>query len=560
MQIPALFMAKLKNGLLVKNYKKNMKYFKIYFIFIVIIGFLLRFYNLSTIPGSLNPDEAAIGYTSYSFLMSGADEHGKFLPLTTQSFGDWKLPLYSYIGVAPVALFGLNEFSVRFASMFSGVIGIILIYFISIQFFGKKSLALISALFFAISPWNIYFSRAAYEVNLATTIFLGGLLAFCKYVNGEPKNIKFFAISLLLFIATMFTYHSYILFTPIFLLALVIFFRKSILINKTSYVMLILFFVFCFVSFISASSGNNKLSTLIINDKNIIYERVEKLRGDNAVKNILLEKILHNKYVGVSYQIAQNYVNSFSPSFLFDKGGEKLVHNIGAFGNLYLIDILFLFAGIAGLFWNKEKALKPLILWLLIAPISSAITRDAPNSTRLFVLMPFFTLISSYGVYQIFTLLRKRTIVNFGVRVMIILLFLFNILYFLNIYFVHFNVQRARFWRYGYREAVMLTDKYPNYDVVMRGPENFPYIYFLFYEKYNPYRFRKEVAYYPLTSEGFLYVKSFGKYQFVDRIDYSRLSKNTIYIDDTRLDDKNNSIFLPSGEPILGYLIVGNSK
>jgi 4-amino-4-deoxy-L-arabinose transferase-like glycosyltransferase len=536
-----------------------MKFLKVYFVLIMImvIAFLLRVYNLGTIPGSLNPDEAAIGYTSYSLLMSGADEHGKFLPLSLQSFGDWKLPLYSYLGVLPVALFGLNEFSVRSVSMLSGVIGVLLIYFISKKLFGKKSIALISALFFAISPWSIYFSRAAYEVNLATTIFLGGLLAFIKYINAGRANNKLFAVSLVLFILPMLTYHSFVLFIPIFVFGLLIFFRKLVFRSKTSYLLVLIFLILAGASVFSASSGSNKLSTLIINDKNIIYERVEKLRGDNAPKNPLIEKMLLNKYLGVSYQIAQNYINSFSPSFLFDKGGEKLVHNIGAFGNLYLIDAIFLLMGFAGLFWNREKSLKLLFIWLIIGPISSAITKDAPNSTRLFVLMPLFTLIVSYGAYQILVLLQKRTFINIVIKWMLVLLFLLNIAYFLNIYFVHFNVQRARFWHYGYREAVKLTDKYPNYNVVMRGPENFPYIYFLFYEKYTPYQFRKEVAYYPPTSEGFLYVKSFGRYSFVDRIDYSNLSRNSIYIDDTRLDDKEHSIFLLSGEPILGYYIVG---
>lgn len=537
-----------------------MKYLKIYFILIVIIGFLLRFYNLSLLPGSLNPDEAAIGYTSYSLMVSGADEHGKFLPLSTQSFGDWKLPLYSYLGIVPVAIFGLNEFSVRSISMLAGVIGILLIYFISKNLFGKKSIALISALFFAISPWSIYFSRAAYEVNLATTFLLGGLLAFIKYIYGERKNARLLVISFVLFALTMFTYHSYILFTPIFVLALILFFRKSVFVNKSSYVSLLLFVVLCLVSAFSASSGSNKLSTLIINDQNVIYERVEKLRGDNSLKNPLFEKLLLNKYFGASYQIAQNYLNSFSPSFLFDKGGEKLVHNIGAFGNLYLFDALLILAGIAGIFWNREKSIKLLAIWLMVGPIASAVTKDAPNSTRLFVLMPLFVLISAYGAYQIFVLLKNKTILNTAIKITLISLFLLNVIFFLDIYFVHFNVQRARFWHYGYKQAVELTNKYPTYNVVMRGPENFPYIYFLFYEKYNPYQFRKEATYYPLTSEGFDYVKSFGRYKFVDRIDYSNLSKNTIYIDDTMLGDKKSSIFLPSGEPILGYYIVGDKK
>jgi hypothetical protein len=264
---------------------------------------------------------------------------------------------------------------------------------------------------------------------------------------------------------------------------------------------------------------------------------------------------LFNKYFGVSYQITQNYLNSFSPSFLFDKGGEKLVHNIGSSGYLYLFDAIFLLAGVAGLFWNKEKSLKLLIIWLIVAPIPSAITKDAPNITRLFVLMPLFVLVTAYGAYQIFTFLKKKTFINITVKILIVFLFILNILYFLDVYFVHFNVQRVRFWHYGYREAVELTDKYPADKVVMRGPENFPYIYFLFYEKYNPNQFRKEVVYYPPTSEGFYYVKSFGKYSFVDKIDYSKLNKNTMYIDDIRLDDRNNSILLPSGEPILGYRV-----
>ncbi|MDP2684967.1 MAG: glycosyltransferase family 39 protein [bacterium] len=521
---------------------------------VIILAFFLRAYRIDSLPDSLNPDEAAIGYTSYSLLMSGMDEHGKFLPLTTQSFGDWKLPLYSYVGVIPVALFGLSEFSVRSVSMLAGVVGVLLIYFISKNLFGRRSIALFSALFFAISPWNIYFSRAAYEVNLATTIFLGGLLAFLKYVYGEKKDVRLIAVSFLLFALTILTYHSYVLLTPVFVLGLIIFFRKSIFKNKISYIPFLLFIVLCFVFIFAASSGSNKLSTLIINDKNVIYERVEKLRGDNSIKNPLLDRALFTKYLGVPYQIAQNYLNSFSPSFLFDKGGEKLVHNIGAFGNLYLFDSILLLAGVLGIFWNREKSIKLLAIWLIVAPISSAITKDAPNSTRLFILMPLFVLIASYGAYQIFILLKKRTIMNLTIRIVLISLFLLNIIYFLNIYFVHFNVQRSRFWHYGYREAVKLTDKYPTYNVVMRGPENFPYIYFLFYEKYNPLLFREEVVYYPPTHEGFYYVRSFGRYQFVNKIDYSSLAKNTIYIDDTRLDDKENSIFLPSGEPILGLL------
>src|SRR4029079_11354687 len=84
---------------------------------IVFLGGILRFYNLSINPPSLTWDEAAWGYNAYSIGIDGKDEFGKFLPLQyIESFGDFKPPVYAYLAVLPVKLFGLNEFSTRFPS------------------------------------------------------------------------------------------------------------------------------------------------------------------------------------------------------------------------------------------------------------------------------------------------------------------------------------------------------------------------------------------------------------------------------------------------------------
>jgi len=121
-------------------------------------------------------------------------------------------------------------------------------------------------------------------------------------------------------------------------------------------------------------------------------------------------------------------------------------------------------------------------------------------------------------------------------------------------YFVHLNMQRARFWDYGYKQAVELSKAYPDYKVIMRGPENFPYIYFLFYNQYSPQKFISQVKYYPPTSEGFLYVKSFDRFSFPETLDQIKLAPKTIYIDDNYLRYKDK-ILLPSGEPVLSYYI-----
>ena len=97
---------------------------------IIFLAFFLRFYQLGNNPPSLTWDEAAWGYNAYSIGIDGRDEFGRFLPLDyLESFGDFKPPVYAYLDVLPVKIFGLNEFAVRFPSALFGVLTVIATYF-----------------------------------------------------------------------------------------------------------------------------------------------------------------------------------------------------------------------------------------------------------------------------------------------------------------------------------------------------------------------------------------------------------------------------------------------
>lgn len=532
------------------------KLYLLTFVLIFFIGFILRTYHLSSLPPALNRDETALGYNAYSLLMTGKDEHGKFFPLSLQSFGDWKLPGYSVTDIPFIAFFGLNEFAVRLPSSVAGSLSVILIYFIAKFIFNKKAISILSSFFFALSPWNIYFSRAAYEVNLGLFFFLTGLVFLLWYGESEKKAWKLL-VSGVFFILPLFTYHAFILFTPLFIFPLLYLYRKKIP-HKTAVFFGIIVFIFCVLGYANISvSGLNKISTLsVFSNKDIIYDRAEKLRGDSSVDNPVISHILYNKYFAGSYQVAQNYLATFSPSFLFDKGGQKTVHNLGYFGNLYVFDILLLGAGLFFLIRYKDSSMSILGLWLLVAPLPSALTLDPQNSTRFYPILPAFILIMSYGAYHLYLLLNKTRL---GPVCILGLagIFLFNVVLFLDGYFVHMNAQRARFWDYGYKQSVQLSQQYPTFQTVMRGPENFPYIYFLFYNKYDPNRFRKEVSYYPLTKEGFLYVKEFGKYSFPYAINYNAMQSGTLsinnYVQRNSTDHPIHTINLPSNEPIFIY-------
>ena len=522
---------------------------------IVLLGTTFRVVLLSLSPPALNIDEAALGYNAYSILKTGADEHGRFLPLLLESFGDWKLPIYSYIAIIPISIMGLSEMATRMPSIAAGIAGIIIIYYIAQVLFSKKTISLFAALFFALSPWNIYFSRAAYEVNLATTIFLMALLLLLLSLQSKKKSLVLF-VSSVLFGLTLFTYHSYIIFTPLFVGAMTVYYFKALK-KKIVYFILPLLFFICISYFSNLSGGIGKAATTtIFNNKNIIYNRVENFRRDTVESPILFDKI-HTKYAGIPYQILQNYLSSFSPAFLFDRGGEKLIHNLDGFGNIYVFDALLLLVGLLSMFYYREKRIPFIIIWLVLAPIPSSITLDSPNSTRLFILMPLFTLICAYGAYTLIKVLRGNTV---GKIALIALVFLFfvNVMFFINIYFVHFKYHRENFWRYGYKEMVEVSNKYPDKKIVMQGLYDFPYIYYLFYNKYDPAKFQKESTYYPVSGDGFRFVKSFGRYRFVEALRDENETKDTLYFDNQNFHKEDSMILLPGGDPVFKYYVGKN--
>src|SRR3989338_489602 len=119
---------------------------------ILVLAAWLRFYRLTDFPPGLYSDEASYGYNAYSILTTGRDEWGKFLPLTIQSFGDYKPPMTAYLTIPSIAIFGLNEFAVRFPSAVFGTLTVLLIYLLAQEI--HRDAALLAALLLAISPWH----------------------------------------------------------------------------------------------------------------------------------------------------------------------------------------------------------------------------------------------------------------------------------------------------------------------------------------------------------------------------------------------------------------------
>ena len=202
-------------------------------ILILLLAAFLRFVELGKNPPGLYWDEVSLGYNAYSILKTGRDEHGEFLPLTRfKAFGDYKPPGYIYATVPSIALFGLNEFAVRFPSALAGVIMVWLTYLLVRELFPTHlGVALLAASLLAISPWHLQLSRVAFEAMLAAAFNLAGVYLFIKAIN---KSGWWLIPSGIFFVLTLYTFNSNRLLTPLIVLALTLIYTRNLWAKKTA--------------------------------------------------------------------------------------------------------------------------------------------------------------------------------------------------------------------------------------------------------------------------------------------------------------------------------------
>ncbi|HEX8931640.1 MAG TPA: glycosyltransferase family 39 protein, partial [Patescibacteria group bacterium] len=217
-----------------------MKKWLVLFIIVLLAAFL-RFYQLGTLAPSLTWDEVAWGYNAYSLGIDGKDEFGRFLPYDyLESFGDFKPPIYAYLDILPVKIWGLNEFAVRFPSALFGTLTVLITYFlvraIFIKFGTKQSayidyLALVATFILAVSPWHIMLSRAAFEANVATFLLVTGVWLFLEGVKRRPWCIILSAVS---FVLSIYTFNTSRIVAPFLILTLAVAYHKYLFkIKKT---------------------------------------------------------------------------------------------------------------------------------------------------------------------------------------------------------------------------------------------------------------------------------------------------------------------------------------
>lgn len=494
---------------------------KFLLLIVVIIAAILRFNQLGVNPPSLNWDEASLGYNAYSILKTGADEYGNKFPTAIRSFGDYKPAAYVYLDIPSVSLFGLNEFGVRFPSAFFGTLTVLMVFFLSRELFGSDKLALISSFLMAISPWHLQFSRTAFEANIGLFFFISAVLVFLKAL----KNAKFFLPSFILFVLTLYSYQSFRLVTPVFTFGLLLYFRENLWKERKKVLISAVFALIILTPFLKSlfTDLSRFSSVTVLTPTGTLDSSIKELQYDKLNKDYVGE-LLHNRRIVYTLTVIKGYLNHYDPNFLFVTGDGVPRHHPVDFGMLYLIELPFVLFGIFNLYIKRGSSRFILFWWFLIAPLASSLTTGTPHPVRAIAFLPTFQIFTALGIVWFYSRWKriKNLTYKYFLVAFILILAVFNFVYYLHQYYVHTPSETSESWQYGSKDLFSYlhsVDK--NYDkVVVTYKYDQPYIFYLFYNKIDPSWYQKNWDY---NGNGTVdrMKRIIGKYEFRN-IDYSK--------------------------------------
>jgi 4-amino-4-deoxy-L-arabinose transferase-like glycosyltransferase len=438
-------------------------------ILIVLLAAALRFYQLGQVPSGFVNDEAAFGYNAYSLLKTGRDEFGQRFPIIFQSFGEGKLPVYVYLTMPSVALFGLNEFAVRLPSALLGTLTVWLVYLLVKSGKQTSSWPLLSALVLAVMPWHIHFSRAAFEAN-AAVFFVALATVFWL--------MKKYWFSLIAFIAALFTYNAARLFVPLWLVWLVFNQRHQI-----KY--LLIFLAFWLGLFLLPQSRERLANITIFHPQSGVEQRLGQKFSETTNQPLFLVRLLHNKPVEFTWDFVRRYTTHFSPDFLFFSGDpNRPRYRVPDTGQLLWLELPLL---VIGLYQLARRRQWSWLVWLILAPLPAALTFETPSAIRSILMVVPLAAAVGLGASVVLGKMQKFWPI-------LALIFIYNLSQYLDAYFIHAPVHQPYEWQGGYKELVKrVNELMPGYERAdITDSRGTAYIYFLFYNVYDPLKWQQQ--------------------------------------------------------------------
>jgi hypothetical protein len=509
------------------------------------VGIGLRVVGLANVPPALSQDEACEGYDAYSVLLTGRDHHGNFLPLAMQGFDDYRMPLFQYSLVPLVAAFGLKPAVVRLGAALWGSVDLVALTALAGLMMGWPGAAA-AALFGALSPWHLTFSRHGQEFTVASATITLGMLCFFLWLRRRRDlwlmtSAAFFGLSL-------YSYATTKAFLPLLLALLIVLYRSElktvrlkVLAGAAAILMCLALpqVVLLMLHPIEMQAEFQHLS---------LFRIIAACQGCQPGETAPAGHAFSNQLIG----FGASWLSYFTPSFLFivgDRGDHWTMIHPPGFGQLLPEQAPLILLALGAMLSAPRRRIALLLAgWLIVAALPAALTIPLgvsypeasalptphvmfnyavlptpptpslllahPDSRHDALAMVPWILFSALGFVLLLEWTSRWPVVSASAAGLIFVSTIFHGAQFARYYFSDFPTVAAPYLQYGIEQALGAVDKLDDghEPIVITARINQPYIYVLFFEHYPPADFQLG----PVRRASGLFgqVFAFGRYVF----------------------------------------------
>ncbi len=444
-----------------KAFSKDNRYYWCAVGFVLFLAAATRLWRLGAAPPGMSWDEAALGYIGKMVITTRRDEYAHFLPLTFQSFGDYKAPLAMYLTGLFTTLLGLKPWVVRLPFALAGIASVGLMIRLGARNFNHRWLGLLSGWLLLVAPWHLLFSRVAFESGLALFFYLLLLLSWVEISQQKKVDWRWLAVGAVGTLGALYTYHSAKIVIPLALLLMAGFswyrsrqwWRDNRLTLAAVAIPTGMLALPLAMSVIIGSGAVRAGQTLIFS------------QGGSLLTN--LAAVLHGLLVHLSFQ------------FLVWGQTDTLRHGTSQWGVLTYSQMLLVILGVSyvlghGLdcltnasWWQRiwqrreQSATIPACFWVLLVIIGilpAALGFELPHANRAILSLPAFIMLMVTAIDELRHDLKH--LIFTSVVGMLILFSGLELANFWRFYQGPYQASASAAWMQGYLPAVQITDRY----------------------------------------------------------------------------------------------------
>jgi len=467
----------LKSKALFSNDAPGKSDMKKHLVCLVLLSVVLRFWQLGNIPPGVSHDELDFVNNGYSLVKTGRDLYGDPLHLTVGRRGIVVLP--ALLSGTFTGVFGLTQFWAKFPAAILGILDAVLIYGISIQLFHHRRAALWTGLAFILSPWALFLSRSMFDPTVCLFLFLTAIFILLRARRLHPALTGFLILNL-----GLWSYYGALFFyLPLFLLFA--YWQRRVLKIRGTIITVILLSVGLIVYYAGTLPAVGRSGELLFQKLPDISAQVVFDRSYSGSAR-WMNRLFVNKAVVFSRRLAANYLETFNPRMLFVDGDPNRQFGMWGRGELVFWELPLIILGIYWAFTKYRRSAVKLLMILLIAPLTTALSTQI-FATRSLLLFPVLLLFSGIGFVKLFSLSHKITLV-------FICLYLFSSATGLHQYFYRYPVYAAAQW-FDYEEFLSKYLIKISTPAVILTPENRQMFYqYYFYTHPDPYAVQTTLA------------------------------------------------------------------